>query len=39
MRHAGNPKPAVCHGLEVWGGQREGFQERGDICIPNADSC
>ena len=39
MYHAGNPKPMLCDGLEVWGGEEGGFQDRGDICIPNADSC
>ena len=26
MYHAGNPKPMLCDGLEVWGGEEGGFK-------------
>ena len=36
-----NPKPVLCDYLEGWYGEGGGgeVQERGDICIPNADLC
>ena len=38
---AGNSNPALCDNLEGWDrvGSGTGLQERGDICIPTADSC
>ena len=34
-------KQGLCNNLEGWGGEGPGreVQERGDICIPVADSC
>ena len=34
-------KLGLCDNLEGWDGERDGreVQERGDICIPVADSC
>ena len=41
MCDEGNPKSVLCDNLEGWngGGGGSGDQERGDICIPMADSC
>ena len=38
---AGNPKLVSCDNLKGWGAEKNGgrAQERGDICIPMADSC
>ena len=34
-----NPKPVLCDNLEERDGKGGGFQEGGDIGIPNVDSC
>ena len=41
MHDAGNQISVLCDNLEGWNGEGggSGFQEGGDICIPNADSC
>ena len=41
MCDAGNPKLVLYNNLEGWGGEGggRGLQERGDTCIPMANSC